>query len=97
MTHGNACIIFEFQGRRYEYDGALPDEVADAVADLYDERGFWRGGYPPGLAAQGADGRDELPTALWEITHVGGTVIEVRGTRDNGAVYLEDWKRPRVY
>ena len=97
MTHGNASILFDFRGQRYEYDGGLPAEVAAAVADLFDEHGFWRGGYPADLATLGKDSEDELPAARWEIEHIGGTVVEILGTRDNGAIHLTDWKRPRLY
>ena len=93
---GDAHIVFEFGGRRYEYDGGLPGEVADAVAALYDERGFWRGGYPD-LSAQAKEPLDTLPTALWEIAHVGGKVIEIHGARPSGAILDEDWKHPRIY
>jgi hypothetical protein len=91
-----AYIIFEFNGQRYEYDGGLPTEVANASAHLYDSEGFWIGGYPANLPA-GADEDDELPTARWEIEHVGGKVIEVIGARENGAVHYMDWKHPRIY
>lgn len=91
-----ASITFTFHGRSYEYDGELPAEVTSQVASLFDDRGFWRGGYPPALASQGVDQNDTLPTALWEITHVGGQVVEIRGAQASGAIYLEDWKRPRV-
>jgi hypothetical protein len=97
MTPGIASILFDFRGQRYEYDGGLPDAVADAVADRFDERGFWVGGYPDTLAALGKDPEDELPTARWEIEHIGGTVIEILGARDNGAIHFEDWKRPRIH
>lgn len=97
MTNGNARIIFEFRGQRYEYDGGLPDEVAAAVSDLFDDDGFWIGGYPEALAGQMADAEDELPAARWEIEHVGGRVIEILGARADGSIRLEDWKRPRIY
>jgi hypothetical protein len=97
MTHGNACVIFELGGHRYEYDGGLPDEVCDRFAHLFDAQGFWRTGYPDTLAAEARGPRDALPTALWEIRQVGGRVIEVQGTRPSGAILEEDWKQPRIY
>jgi len=94
----NACIIFEFRGQRYEYDGDLPGDVFAALPDeLFDAEGFWVGGYPDEIDAQDADDQDTLPTARWEIEHIGGTVLEVRGARDNGAIHWEDWKRHVIY
>jgi len=92
-----ACVIFEFNGRQYEYDGGLPTEVADAAVHLFDEEGFWLSGYPSELCRQGKEALDTLPTALWEIQHVGGRVLEIRGARSSGAVLHEDWKNPRIY
>jgi hypothetical protein len=92
-----ASIIFTLDGKTYEYDGGLPAAVLERAAALLTPEGFWVGGYPAELAAAGADAQDELPTARWEIEHVGGTVLEVRGARDNGAIHLEDWKQPRIY
>ena len=92
-----ATILFEFRGQRYVYDGGLPEAVEEAVADLYDDSGFWRAGYPADLVDQGADTEDELPAARWEIEHVGGRVLEIRGARPNGAIHLEDWPNPRIH
>lgn len=97
MTPAKATILFEFRGRHFVYDGGLPEAVEEAVADLYDERGFWRGGYPAELAGQMADAEDELPAARWEIEHIGGRVVEIRGARPNGAIHLEDWQAPRIH
>jgi hypothetical protein len=97
MTHGTACVIFELGGQRYEYDGSLPSEVISRAAQLFDDKGFWKGGYPDSLDAEAKEDRDELPTALWEIRQVGGTVIEIQGARPTGAILWEDWKNPVVY
>ena len=94
---GQASILFTLAGETYEYDGGLPAAVLERAAALLTPQGFWIGGYPPDLAAAGADAQDELPVARWEIEHVGGRVIEVRGARENGAIHHEDWKRPRIY
>ncbi len=96
MTHGNSSITFDLGGRRYEYDGALPDDVLDQATRLLDADGFWIGGYPD-LAAQMKDPDDQLPAVLWEIAHVGGTVVEVQGARPNGSIHWEDWKHPRIH
>lgn len=43
------------------------------------------------------DMRDDLSGALWEITHVGGHVVEIQGAQPSGAIHWEDWKHPRIY
>ncbi len=95
--NGTAYIVFEYKGRRYEYDGGLPEEVEEQAAHLFDAEGFWLGGYPAELEAQAVDAEDVLPIARWEIEHVGGTIVEIHGARANGAIHGEDWKNPRIY
>lgn len=95
--NGKAYIVFEYKGRRYEYDGGLPDELDDEIAHLVDAEGMWLGGYPAELAALAIDSEDALPLARWEIEHIGGRVLEIHGARSNGAIHLEDWTNPRVY
>jgi hypothetical protein len=97
MKSGNACVIFELGGQRYEYDGGLPAEVLDRSAHLLDADGFWKESYPASLEGEGKEPRDALPTALWEIRHVGGRMIEIQGARPSGAIMEEDWKHPRIY
>jgi hypothetical protein len=97
MTHGKAYVVFELGGARYEYDGGLPDEVINQSAHLFDQDGFWKAGYPDSLDAEAKEERDSLPSALWEIHQVGGTVINIHGARPSGAVLEEDWKHPRIY
>ena len=97
MTTGKAYITFLLDGQSYEYDGGLPTEIVDRFAYLLDLQGFWIGGYPRDLAATGADELDELPTARWEIEHIGGQVQQVHGARENGAIHLDDWKKPRIH
>lgn len=91
-----ASIIFEIKGARHVYDGGLPADVIERAAALLTPQGFWIGGYPPELATAGVDDLDELPVARWEIEHVGGTVIEIRGARAHGAIHHEDWVQPRI-
>lgn len=95
--NGPAFITFDFRGQRFEYAGGLPLEVSEAVAHLFDSQGFWIGGYPPALLVSGKEEGDDLPTALWEIEHIGGRVVEIHGRRPSGAILAEDWKHPRIY
>ncbi len=92
-----AYIIFELDGVRHEYDGGLPAAVLEAAQALLDDRGYWLGGYPAALGAAGVDVLDDLPTARWEIEHVGGRVLEIHGARPDGSIHADDWKHPRVY
>lgn len=94
----SASLLFAFAGQRYTYDGQLPAALLRALPpDLFDAEGFWRGGYPASLAEQMRDAEDMLPAARWEIEHIGGTVLEIRGARPNGAIHLEDWQRPVIH
>jgi CRISPR/Cas system-associated protein Cas5 (RAMP superfamily) len=97
MKHGKACIVFELDGVRYEYDGGLPESVMERSKHLLRADGFWIIGYPESLGAEAKDELDDLPSALWDIRRVGATVIEVQGARANGAIHWEDWKHPRIY
>ena len=97
MTHGNAYVIFELGGARYEYDGGLPETVMEHSTHLLRADGFWITGYPESLGAEAKDDRDDLPSALWDIRRVGVTGIEVKGARANGSIHWEDWKNPRSY
>jgi len=97
MKHGNAHVVFDIDGQRYEYDGGLPDAVMERSKHLLRADGFWKDGYPDSLGADAKDDRDDLPSALWDIRRVGGTVITIHGTRANGAIHWEDWKNPRIY
>ncbi len=96
MTHGNAYVVFEFDGARYEYDGGLPEAVMERATHLL-RADVWITGYPDSLEAEAKDEFDDLPSALWDIRRVGGTVIEIQGARANGAIHWEDWKSPRIY
>ena len=91
----NASIIFDLDGQRYTYDGSFPDVLNDRIASLFDESGFWRG--RPDLSAQCKDLGDTLPDVLWEISQLGGKVVEINGTRANGAIHLEDWENPQIF
>lgn len=97
MTHGNAQIVFEIAGQRHVYDGGLPAEVINRSPQLFDQDGFWKGGYPDSLDSEAKEARDSLPSALWEIRQVGGAVIAIEGARPSGAILDEDWKHPRVF
>lgn len=92
-----AYIVFELDGRRYEYDGGFPAELADRVAALCDADGFWLGGYPAAAFTGMKDERDDLPAVLWEIGHLGGRVLEIQGAGASGAIHPEDWRNPRLY
>lgn len=94
---GQAYITFILGSQSFEYDGGLPSAVLERAQQLLTPDGFWKGGYPQDLARQALDAQDELPIALWEINHVGGTVAEIHGRRENGAIHQEDWKSPRIY
>ncbi len=91
---GNASILFEYKGKRYVYDGGLPDAVEAMTEHLRDDEGYWLEPSPDSLPEGDTNA---LPTAIWEIEHIGGKVLEVRGARSNGAIYWEDWLSPRIY
>jgi len=82
----SAYIIFTVAGRRYLYDGDLPHPFDYGV-----------GPYPDALYAQEKEPGDTLPTALFEISQIGGQVIEIVGARPSGAIFAEDWLHPRIY
>lgn len=90
---------FSLNGKEYKHDGHLPDEIFatnEHLKDLFNKEGIWKDGYPESLSLEKKDPQDELPTALYNIKRIGGTIIEVHPGPD-GAIHWEDWERPIIY
>lgn len=88
---GQARVVFDLGGQRYEYDGDFPEELTDVIEAFLTEDGFWAD--RPDLSAQQKNPFDSLPDALWEIARIGGEVVAVHGQRDDGSILMGDWKQ----